>query len=146
MSPTASPFEVIVDTPAARLDPDALLQRLPVDGVGAVVSFVGLTRGKEGDSNVLRLEFDAWQEELPKVLHALASQAAQTYGLRAVAIAHRTGSVEPEEPIVAIHVGSAHRAAAFDACRWLIDELKQQAPLWKKEVTDHGTTWKAGLG
>lgn len=146
MSPPTSPFEVIVDTPAARLDPDALLQRLPVDGVGAVVSFVGLTRGKEGDSNVLRLEFDAWQDELPKVLHALASQAAQTYGLRAVAIAHRTGSVGPEEPIVAIHVGSAHRAAAFDACRWLIDELKQQAPLWKKEVTDHGATWKAGLG
>ncbi|MBL72082.1 MAG: molybdenum cofactor biosynthesis protein MoaE [Euryarchaeota archaeon] len=142
----STPFEVIVDTPSARLEPDALLQRLPVDGVGAVVSFVGLTRGTEGDAKVLRLEFDAWQEQLPKVLHDLAVQAGETHGLRAVAIAHRIGSVEPEEPIVAIHVGSAHRGAAFEACRWLIDELKQQAPLWKKEVTDHGATWKAGLG
>ena len=142
----STPLEVIVDTPSTRLEPDALLQRMPVDGVGAVVSFVGLTRGTEGDAKVLRLEFDAWQEQLPKVLHDLAVQAGETHGLRAVAIAHRIGSVEPEEPIVAIHVGSAHRGAAFEACRWLIDELKQQAPLWKKEVTDHGATWKAGLG
>ena len=146
MSTPDSPCEVIVDTPDGRLDPNALLQRLPVDGVGAVVSFVGLTRGTEGEANVLRLEFDAWQEELPKVLRRLAVEAGETHGLRAVAIAHRIGSVEPEEPIVAIHVGSAHRGPAFDACRWLIDELKQQAPLWKKEVTDHGATWKAGLG
>ena len=146
MTTSLSPCEVIVDTPDGRLDPDALLQRLPVDGVGAVVSFVGLTRGTEGEANVLRLEFDAWQEELPKVLRRLAVEAGKTHGLRAVAIAHRIGSVEPEEPIVAIHVGSAHRGPAFDACRWLIDELKQQAPLWKKEVTDHGATWKAGLG
>jgi molybdopterin synthase catalytic subunit len=142
----STPFEVIVDTPSSRLEPDALLKRMPVDGVGAVVSFVGLTRGTEGDAKVLRLEFDAWQEQLPKVLHDLAAQAGETHGLRAVAIAHRIGSVEPEEPIVAIHVGSAHRGPAFEACRWLIDELKQQAPLWKKEVTDHGATWKAGLG
>lgn len=146
MSTPAPPCEVIVDTPDGRLDPDALLGRLPVDGVGAVVSFVGLTRGTEGEANVLRLEFDAWQEELPKVLRRLAVEAGEAHGLRAVAIAHRIGSVEPEEPIVAIHVGSAHRGPAFDACRWLIDELKQQAPLWKKEVTDHGATWKAGLG
>ena len=146
MSTPDSPCEVIVDTPNGRLDPDALLQRMPVDGVGAVVSFVGLTRGTEGEANVLRLEFDAWQEELPKVLRRLAVEAGEAHRLRAVAIAHRIGSVEPEEPIVAIHVGSAHRGPAFDACRWLIDELKQQAPLWKKEVTDHGDTWKAGLG
>ena len=51
----STPFEVIVDTPSTRLEPDALLQRMPVDGVGAVVSFVGLTRGTEGDAKVLRL-------------------------------------------------------------------------------------------
>ena len=100
----STPFEVIVDTPSTRLEPDALLRRMPVDSVGAVVSFVGLTRGTEGDAKVLRLEFDAWQEQLPKVLHDLAVQAGETHGLRAVAIAHRIGSVEPEEPIVAIHV------------------------------------------
>ena len=52
----------------------------------------------------------------------------------------------PQEPIVAIHVGSPHRKEAFQACEWLIDELKKQAPIWKKEVTSEGETWKEGLG
>ena len=63
-----------------------------------------------------------------------------------VAMAHRVGIVKASEDIVAIHVGSAHRKPAFKACEWLIDELKKQAPLWKKEVTDKGVQWKAGLG
>ena len=61
-------------------------------------------------------------------------------------MAHRTGAVGPQEPIVAIHVGSAHRKEAFAACEWLIDELKRQAPIWKKEVTTDGEKWKEGLG
>ena len=80
------------------------------------------------------------------VLYQLAKQAIAQFGVLAVAMAHRTGTVGPEEPIVAIHVGSPHRKEAFLACEWLIDELKKQAPLWKKEVTTLGETWKAGLG
>ena len=137
---------VIVETPRTPLDPDALRARLPVHGSGAVVSFVGLTRGVDEGVDVLRLEFDAWEEQLPAVLGSLATQAMQRHGVSAVAIAHRVGAVGPEEPIVAIHVASPHRAEAFDACRWLIDELKQQAPLWKREVTADGTRWRAGLG
>ena len=80
------------------------------------------------------------------VLHGLAEQAIGKFGVLAVAMAHRVGSVGPQEPIVAIHVGSPHRKEAFQACEWLIDELKKQAPLWKKEVTSKGESWKAGLG
>jgi molybdopterin synthase catalytic subunit len=115
-------------------------------GCGAVVSFVGLTRETEGDADVLRLEFDAWQDKLTPVLESLAHQSIARFGVTSVAMAHRTGSVGPQEPIVAIHVGSPHRKEAFTACEWLIDELKKQAPIWKKEVTTSGETWKEGLG
>jgi molybdopterin synthase catalytic subunit len=110
------------------------------------VSFLGITRGQDGDAEVLRLEFDAWQDKLTAVLQGLAKQAINDFSVTAVAMSHRTGSVGPEEPIVAIHVASPHRKEAFHACHWLIDELKKQAPLWKKEITSKGESWKAGLG
>ena len=137
---------IIVQEAPDVLQPDALRLRLDTAGCGAVVSFVGLTRKTEGDAEVLRLEFDAWQDKLTPVLERLAGQAINDFGVLSVAMAHRTGAVGPQEPIVAIHVGSAHRKEAFAACEWLIDELKRQAPLWKKEVTTDGEKWKEGLG
>lgn len=137
---------ILIEEAAEALDDVALKAKLPTEGCGAIVSFLGITRGKEGDADVLRLEFDAWQEQLTSVLYGLAEQAIGKFGVLAVAMAHRVGSVEPQEPIVAIHVGSPHRKEAFQACEWLIDELKKQAPLWKKEVTSKGESWKAGLG
>ena len=137
---------VLVEEAPDVLRTDLLRSRLNTEGCGAVVSFVGLTRETEGEADVLRLEFDAWQDKLTPVLKGLAEQAIQNFGVMAVAMAHRTGSVGPQEPIVAIHVGSPHRKEAFQACEWLIDELKKQAPIWKKEVTSEGETWKEGLG
>jgi molybdopterin synthase catalytic subunit len=135
-----------VEEAPERLDPEALRANLETEGCGAVVSFVGITRGHEGEAKVLRLEFDAWQDRLQPVLYDLAQQAINDFAVRAVAMAHRTGRVGPQEPIVAIHVASPHRKEAFLACEWLIDELKKQAPIWKKEVTSAGETWKEGLG
>ncbi|MFZ8906467.1 MAG: molybdenum cofactor biosynthesis protein MoaE [Poseidonia sp.] len=137
---------VIVEEAPDSLLPDALRSKLNTEGCGAVVSFVGLTRETEGQAGVLRLEFDAWQDRLTPVLQRLANEAIERFGVFSVAMAHRTGSVGPQEPIVAIHVGSPHRKEAFQACEWLIDELKKQAPIWKKEVTTEGETWKEGLG
>mgnify|MGYP001250702215 FL=1 len=137
---------IIVQEAPDVLQPEALRRSLDTAGCGAVVSFVGLTRETEGDADVLRLEFDAWQDKLTPVLERLAGQAIQDFGVLSVAMAHRTGAVGPQEPIVAIHVGSAHRKEAFTACEWLIDELKRQAPIWKKEVTTAGEKWKEGLG
>lgn len=138
--------KIIIEEANDGLDPDALRSQLSVDGCGAIVSFLGITRGHDNDEPVIRLEFDAWQNELSGVLHNLAEQAITLFSLNSVAIAHRTGKVEPMEPIVSIHVASPHRKEAFEGCSWLIDELKRQAPLWKKEVKPSGETWKAGLG
>ena len=137
---------VFVEEAPTELKPSELRNRLPTQGCGAVVSFVGITRETEGEDAVLRLEFDAWKDHLTPVLSRLGHEAIDAYGVRFVALAHRTGSVGPQEPIVAIHVASPHRKEAFEACSWLIDELKKQAPIWKKEVTSAGETWKEGLG
>ena len=129
-----------------RLDPEELREMLDSEGCGSVVSFVGLTRGEEQGTKVERLEFDVWEERLPEVLSELAEHAIELFGVFSVVIAHRTGSVGPGESIVCIHVASPHRAEGFEACSWLIDQLKRQAPLWKKEVRADGEVWKAGLG
>ena len=137
---------IIIEEAIDALDHDALRKQLETKGCGAIVSFVGMNRGTEGNAEVYALEFDAWQEKLGPVLRDLANQACDSFGTLSVAMAHRTGRVEPQEAIVSIHVASPHRKEAFMACEWLIDELKKQAPLWKREVTSEGSTWKAGLG
>jgi len=137
---------IVIEEAPDALDHAALREKLDTEGCGAVVSFLGITRGTEGEAEVYALEFDAWQERLGSVLRDLANQACDTFGTLSVAMAHRTGRVEPQESIVSIHVASPHRKEAFQACEWLIDELKKQAPLWKREVTSQGSTWKAGLG
>ena len=136
---------IIIESPE-NLDHQALLDSLTLEGCGAVVSFLGITRGLDNGKEIYRLEFDAWQEKLSETLRLLSEEAIEKFELKSVAIAHRTGSVGPGENIVAIHVSSPHRKEAFAGCSWLIDELKRQAPLWKKEVKPSGETWKAGLG
>jgi len=137
---------IYVESARKQLNPQSLLEKMQIDGCGAIVSFTGITRGIDDGEEVLRLEFDAWEGKLEDTLLDLANQAIAEFKVSSVAMSHRIGAVGPEEPIVAIHVGSPHRKEAFAACSWLIDELKSQAPLWKKEVKPSGETWKAGLG
>tara|TARA_Y100001954_G_scaffold216686_1_gene248094 strand:- start:1628 stop:2047 length:420 start_codon:yes stop_codon:yes gene_type:complete len=128
------------------LDISRLRSIIDSKGCGSIVSFVGLTRDNEDGFAVRGLEFDAWEDELPKVLRSIAEEAISTFKVSSIVISHRTGFVEPGKEIVCIHVGSAHRAEGFSACSWLISELKRQAPLWKKEIREDGEFWKAGLG
>ncbi|MBT4060250.1 MAG: molybdenum cofactor biosynthesis protein MoaE [Euryarchaeota archaeon] len=136
---------IIVPAPES-LDSEAVREKLILEGCGSIVSFLGITRGIDDGVLVEKLEFDAWEEKLGGVLARLGEEAIDKFGVTSVSMAHRTGSVGPSEPIVAIHVASPHRAEGFEACSWLIDELKAQAPLWKKEVRADGTVWKGGLG
>ena len=81
---------------------------MDVDGCGSVVSFVGLTRGEDNGITVKRLEFDAWENKLHEILTDIAKISIEKFNVKSVLIAHRTGIVEPSEPIVCIHVGSKH--------------------------------------
>ena len=137
---------VHIEVARTPLDIAKLRNLIEIEGCGSIVSFVGLTRELEDGFSVKRLEFDAWEDRLPEVLSRIAKQSISEFGVKSVVMAHRIGSVEPRENIVCIHVGSAHREEGFSACSWLISELKNQAPLWKKEVREDGEFWKAGLG
>lgn len=138
--------DIVIAEAPEKLDPQSLFDKLNLTGCGAVVSFLGITREYDDGKEIYRLEFDAWQEKLGSVLYGLAEEVIIKFGVKKVAMSHRTGSVKAGENIVSIHVASPHRKEAFRACEWLIDELKIQAPIWKKEVSNMGETWKAGLG
>ena len=137
---------IIIRIEKENLDPNFLRSLVDVDGCGSVVYFVGLTRGDDNGVKVERLEFDSWEDKLENILSEIAKTSIDKFAIKSVLIAHRTGAVEPSEPIVCIHVGSRHRAAGFEACSWLINQLKLQAPLWKKEVRSDGEIWKQGIG
>ena len=137
---------IIIEISESELDAELLKNKLNFEGCGAVVSFVGITRDLEDGERVLQLEFDAWIEQLKPTLSGIAETIKEEFGVSGIAISHRVGVVGPQENIVAIHVCSPHRKEAFLACSKIIDELKIQAPLWKKEVTESGAKWKSGLG
>ncbi len=137
---------IIIEVCESNLDAELLKSKLNFDGCGAIVSFVGITRDIDNGEKVLQLEFDAWKEQLNPTLQKIAENCKEEFKISGIAIAHRVGIVGPQENIVAIHVCSEHRKEAFLACSKIIDELKIQAPLWKKEVKESGATWKGGLG
>ena len=136
---------IIIEISESELDAELLKNKLNFEGCGAVVSFIGITRDLEDGERVLQLEFDAWIEQLKPTLSGIAETIKEEFGVSGIALSHRVG-VGPQENIVAIHVCSPHRKEAFLACSKIIDELKIQAPLWKKEVTESGAKWKSGLG
>ena len=138
--------KVVVLVESEKLEPEKLLELINQEDCGSIVSFTGIVRGTEEHSKVEKLVFDSWDKKLSMVLREIAEESIDKFGVKSVSLAHRIGVVTPMEPIVSIHVASAHRKEGFAACRWLIDELKRQAPLWKKEVREDGVVWKQGLG
>jgi len=110
---------------------------------GAVCTFVGQVRNHSRGRQVAWLEYEAYLPMAEKLLARIAQEAADRWGAR-VAIEHRLGRIELGEPSVVVCVGSPHRAQAFEACRWCIDTLKEDVPIWKKEVCPDGTFWIEG--
>ena len=109
--------------------------------VGAVVTFVGTVRDlNEGDA-VATLELEHYPGMTERSLEAIVDEARARFDVRGVRVIHRVGALAPGEPIVFVAVTSAHRGAAFDACRFVMDYLKTRAPFWKKERTPSGDRW-----
>ncbi|MBN2678904.1 molybdenum cofactor biosynthesis protein MoaE [Acidithiobacillus montserratensis] len=110
-------------------------------GAGALVTFVGTVRDYSDASDILSLDIEHYPGMTEKELERVSREAAQQYDILDSLIIHRYGSLQPEDNIVLVAVWSRHRAAAFDACRFLIDVLKSSAPFWKKEMTPQGSRW-----
>ncbi len=111
---------------------------------GAALVFEGVVRNQTRGRKTLYLDYEAYEEMALEQLESLATHAVQQFQIRDVAIVHRLGRLEIGETSVLIAVASAHRAAAFDACRWLIDTLKRTVPIWKKEHFEDGAVWADG--
>jgi molybdopterin synthase catalytic subunit len=111
---------------------------------GAVVVFEGVVRNQTRGRKTLFLNYEAYEQMALEQMGSLANQALKQFQVRDVAIVHRLGRLEIGETSVLIVVASAHRAAAFDACRWLIDTLKRTVPIWKKEHFEDGAVWADG--
>jgi MoaE-MoaD fusion protein len=126
------------------IDTQAVLAKLKQPADGGAVVFEGVVRDNTRGRRTLYLDYEAYDEMALKQMDALAEQAAQQFPIREVAMVHRLGRLEIGETSVLIVVTSAHRAAAFDACRWLIDTLKRTVPIWKKEYFEDGAVWADG--
>ncbi|CAK0765238.1 Molybdopterin synthase catalytic subunit [Azospirillaceae bacterium] len=111
--------------------------------IGAVVSFVGLVRDIIGETSLTALELEHYPGMTERQLAAIEAEAHQRWSPIKTLIIHRYGRLHPGDQIVLTIVASTHRATAFDACRFLIDRLKTDAPFWKQEETTQGTHWVA---
>ena len=127
-----------------KIDTQAVLAKLKQPADGTAVVFEGVVRDNTRGRRTLYLNYEAYEEMALKQMDALIEQALQQFPVRAVSMVHRLGRLEIGETSVLIVVASAHRAAAFDACRWLIDTLKRTVPIWKKEHFEDGAVWADG--
>ena len=116
-------------------------------GVGAVASFVGTVRDRNAPfqpnskGGVSLLELEHYPGMTERAIEAMIDAAQQRFDIRAARVIHRVGVLQPGEQIVLVVVASAHRGMAFQACEFLMDYLKTQAPFWKKETTPAGAHW-----
>ena len=121
------------------LDPEALRKLVADPSTGATVVFLGTTR------EVPSLEYEAYVEMAEEKIRQLAEAVVAEHGLAAIAVAHRTGTVELMEPSIVIAASAGHRAEAFAGARALLDAVKSQAPIWKQEHPEDGPpAWVAG--
>ncbi len=122
------------------IDTQHVLNYVTARDAGAVVVFLGVTREHTAGRKTASLDYEAYGDMALAKLRELESAAAERWSITRSAIVHRVGHLEPGEPSVAVAVSTPHRAEAFDAARWLIDTLKEEIPIWKKENWADGTS------
>jgi molybdopterin converting factor subunit 1 len=131
----------LVRTP---IDTPEIVAQLKAPRDGAVVVFEGIVRDHSGSRSTLYLEYEAYEAMALSKMHEIGAQMREKFPIRRFAMIHRLGRLEIGETSVLIVVCSAHRAAAFEACRFGIDTLKRTVPIWKKEFFRDGAVWAEG--
>jgi molybdopterin synthase catalytic subunit len=123
------------------IDPAGVASGVRTDQDGAVVTFVGVVREQARGRTVKALVYEAYGGMARRQLERLAEEARRRWTIGEVAIVHRTGTLAVGDVSVVITVAAPHRGHGFDACEWLIDELKRTVPIWKKEIYTDGEAW-----
>lgn len=127
------------------IDPGAVLASVGASDDGAVLLFLGTVRNHNDGRQVTGIRYDAYVAMAERVLAEIAEEAARMLGTNRISVAHRIGELTVGDVSVAIAVSSPHRAEAFEACRYVIEEIKRRLPIWKKEHHPSGeSTWLAG--
>ena len=120
---------------------DEIIQSVRTNNAGAIVTFIGVVRGESEGRNVEKLEFQAYKEMAISELERIQDATCQRFPVNRVVIVHRTGSLNVGDKILGIAVSAPHRDEAFKACRFVLEELKETVPIWKKEFTAEGARW-----
>ena len=115
-------------------EPALLTQRSLSNGMGAVVCFLGVVRGTEGNANISALEYEVFQRMAEHQITLLLDEMNKRWPIESVRLVHCVGLVKVNEPSLWVEVIAPHRGEAFAACQWLIDEMKRSVPIWKKPV------------
>ena len=126
------------------VDINAVLEAVKSARSGCVVSFLGTVRDVSEGRSVERMSIEVYEEMAVKQLSIIRDEVLERFGVHEVAVVHRYGDLEVGDNIVFIGVSAGHREEAFQACRYVIDELKERVPLWKKEYTADGEVWVEG--
>lgn len=125
------------------LDTQACIDKVLSPSCGGIDVFIGTVRNATKGKQVVRLEFEAYERMALKEMQKLGEQAKEKWPIEKVVIHHRVGVLDIGDVPVVIAVAAAHRDAAFDACRYIIDTLKETVPIWKKEIFENGEVWVA---
>ena len=124
-----------------KINIDKVVQSVQDPSAGGIDVFIGTTRNHSNGKQVFSLEYEAYQPMALKMMNEIAEEARRRWQVNKISLVHRIGKVEIGEASVVIAVSSAHRKEAFDACRYLIDALKKNVPIWKKEIFKDGEVW-----
>jgi molybdopterin synthase catalytic subunit len=132
---------VAIQTEDFDLSAEVAALRTGDAGVGAVAAFVGTVRDRNDGSGVSAMELEHYPGMTERSIEAMIDEAMHRFDIRAARVIHRVGPLQPLDQIVLVAVTSMHRGEAFQACEFLMDYLKTQAPFWKKETTPEGARW-----
>jgi molybdopterin synthase catalytic subunit len=139
----AAPTDII-ELVRTSINSAALAAHVRGTGDGAIVLFDGFVRDHSKNRRTLYLEYEAYEPMAIAKLQEITAQLHEKFAIDRIAMVHRLGRLEIGETSVFIAVSAAHRAAAFDACRYAIDTLKRTVPIWKKEYFEDGSVWADG--
>ena len=132
---------VTVQTADFDLGAEVAALRAGDAGVGAVAAFVGTVRDRNDGQGVSSMELEHYPGMTERAIEAMIDEAEKRFDIRGARVIHRVGLLQPQDQIMMVAVTSAHRGQAFQACEFLMDYLKTQAPFWKKEQTPEGARW-----
>lgn len=135
----------MVKTTISEINLASLLDLVKTPEAGAIDIFLGTTRNHSDGRKVIHLEYEAYEPMATSMMQELESRACATWPVHRIAIIHRIGKVDVGETSVAIAVSASHRKDAFEACRFVIDELKKNVPIWKREFFADGSVEWSGV-